>query len=395
MRSTLGRALWLAALAHLVIELSNTFLPVLYPVVMPRMGLSFTQVGVVAFVATTAMALAQPLFGVLSDRWGADRLMSLSVIWIGVVMGLVGFAGSYPLLLTLIALGSLGSAAFHPAAAVISAAASGAKRGAGLSIFSVGGNIGSALSPLWMGVALAAVGLAGTTSLIPLGIGMGILCFVTLRHVRRSAAPTRPAARPAAPAAGGFLAGLVLVVVAMMFRSWYQVALSTYLPTWIEQNGGSVVLGGRILFWTLFAVSAGSLIGGPLGDRVGHWQVVIASSAAMSAALWFYLQASGWSQYLWLLVAGLAIGATYPTSIVLALESWPHQIGLASGLLMGVGWWPGGIGAAVVGYLADHYSLGYALESLVFAPLVTVVCILVYAVVVRQRRPLLAGTAKP
>jgi FSR family fosmidomycin resistance protein-like MFS transporter len=193
----------------------------------------------------------------------------------------------------------------------------------------------------------------------------------------------------------GFLTGLLLVVFAMMFRSWFQVALSTYLPTWIEQTGGDLTTGGRLLALMLFAVSAGSLVGGPAGDRVGHWRVVLVAALVMPVGLWLFLQSTGGAQLLWLAVIGVAIGATYPTSIVLALESWPHQVGFASALVMGVGWWPGGVGASVTGYLADQHSLAVGLQSLLLAPLLTALCILAYAYAVRRHTPPVAQPAEP
>lgn len=387
MSERIGRGLWLAAIGHLIIELSASYLPVLYPLAMAEMGLNFTQVGLIALVATSAMALAQPLFGLVSDRWGPDRLSALSIVWIGVIMGFVGLANSFPLLLLLIGLGSLGSAAFHPSSAVLAAAHSGSRRGLGLSIFSMGGNIGAALSPLWIGMAFGAMGLPGTLTLVPLGLVGGALVFWQLRGMRRAEALEAAAApqRPKPVAAEGFLVGLILIVVAMMFRSWFQVALTTYLPAWVEQGGGSLALGGRILAVLLIAVSVGSFVGGSAGDRFGHWQVVLVSTLVMPLGLWLFLHDTGVRQLFYLALIGVSLGCTFPTSIVLALESWPHQVGLASGLLMGLGWWPGGLGASFTGYLADRRSLDVALTALTLAPLVAFGCIALYALLNRRR----------
>lgn len=387
MSERIGRGLWLAAIGHLIIELSASYLPVLYPLAMSTMQLNFTQVGLIALVATSATALAQPLFGLVSDRWGPDRLSALSIVWIGTFMGLVGLAQSFPTLLILIGLGSLGSAAFHPSSAVLAAAHSGSRRGLGLSIFSMGGNIGAAISPLWIGLAFGAMGLPGTLTLIPLGLLGSALVYWQLRGMRRAeaVAANDASARPQASRADGFLAGLILIVVAMMFRSWFQVALTTYLPAWVEQEGGSLTLGGRILATLLISVSVGSFVGGSAGDRFGHWQVVLVSLLVMPFGLWLFLHDTGMRQLGYLVLIGVALGSTFPTSIVLALESWPHQVGLASGLLMGLGWWPGGLGASFTGYLADQRSLDVALAALVIAPLVAFMCIAFYALLNRRR----------
>lgn len=378
-------ALLLVSGAHLVIELSTNFLPVLYTVVRASMDLSFTQVGTIALVATTCMSLAQPLFGYLSDRLGAERLSAISVIWIGIAMGLVGFAWNYPSLLIIIALGSLGSAAFHPPSAVIAAANSGARQGTGLSIFSVGGNIGSAASPILMAGVFALVGLPGTVILAPIGLAFGIFLYQRLRAIRL-AKPVADPAKAGLTGARPFVLGLILVIVAMMFRSWYQVALTTYLPIWVEDDGGTVAAGAQMLAIFAFSISLGSFFGGPAGDRFGHWQVVALATGVLIPFHWLVMNNSGMIQVGALILSGMAIGATYPTSILMAIETWPGKVGIASGLVMGLGWWPGGLGAQFTGYLADLMGLAFALETLMLPSLLGLILILVYAGL-RARRP--------
>ncbi len=385
MKPQLSRALLLVALAHVTIELSNNFMPVLYPRLMPSMGLNYTQVGVIALVAATSMALAQPLFGYISDRWGAVPLATLAIVWIGTAMSFVGFASSYSTLLVLIALGSFGSAAFHPPAAVLAAANSGDKRGSGMSIFSVGGNFGAALSPLWMTLALAWFGLRGTITLLPLALTFGAVFYASLR-TRRTSAAAPQSDTPSPSRADGFLMGMILIIVAMMFRSWFHVAFTTYLPIWVESSGGTLGAGGSLLAIFAFSVSGGSLVGGPSGDRFGYWAVLVAALALLPFAYWLFLSSAGAIQIAALILCGLAMGATYPNSIVLVLEAWPHQVGVASGLLMGLGWWPGGLGASLTGYIADRADLSAALATLIFVPLAGLLCLMAYGVAARTRR---------
>ena len=383
MKTQFSRALLLIALAHLIIEFSNNFLPVLYPRLMPLMGLNYTQVGVIALVAGTSMALAQPLFGYISDRWGAVPLTTFSIMWIGIAMGLVGFAPSYGVLLVLISLGSLGSAAFHPPAAVIAASNSGAKRGSGISVFSVGGNIGAALSPLWIALALSWFGMPGVITILPLGLIFGVIFYLNLRS--SSSVAAREAKPKAAAQGDAFIAGLVLIVVAMMFRSWFQVGLTTYLPTWIESTGGTVAAGGSMLAIFAFSVSAGSLVGGAAGDRFGYWRILVIALALLPLTFWSFLNGAGPVQIAGLFLSGVAVGTTLPNSIVLVLEALPNQVGVASGLLMGLGWWPGGLGASFTGYLADRFSLLTALSSLTIVPLFGLLCLLAYGLLARAR----------
>lgn len=380
----LPSALVYVALAHLVLEFTNNYLPVLYPRIAPALGLSFAQIGVIALVSSTAYSLTLPVFGYFSDRGNPVWIVSLSVLWIGVAMGLVGLAPSYATLLLLVALGGLGSAAFHPPATIVAAANSGERRGSGLSVFSVGGNVGAALSPLWMAFAVGALGLAGTLTILPVALVFGVLFFIQMR--RSMALSSVSKSSSSASSLDSFLLGMILIICAMMFRSWYQVAFMTYLPTWVEGSGGSLSESGRLLAVFLFSISAGSVLGGVSSDRFGPLAVLIVALATLPLFHWAAMQSTGVTQLTMIGLAGVAVGCTFPTSIVLVLDAWPHQAGVATGLLMGLGWWPGGLGASLTGVLADAYSLTAALSILAFVPLFGLGCLLLYAVADRARR---------
>jgi FSR family fosmidomycin resistance protein-like MFS transporter len=384
MRQRIGSALVFIAIGHLVIEFSNNYMPIMYSQLIPIMGLSYAQVGLIVLVSSTVLSLTQPFFGYLSDRWDSVWLVSASIIWIGVMMGMVGFAQSYWVLLILVACGGLGSAAFHPAATIVAAANSGKRRGSGLSVFSVGGNIGSALSPLWMGLALTAFGTPATITILPIAVIYGVVFFV---NMRREAQPL-PARQSTTsePATKGLLVGLVLLIVAMSFRSWYQVAFMTYLPTWIESTGGTLNQGSRTLATFLFAISVGSVIGGTSGDRYGYLKVLIVALAMLPFFHWTYLNAAGAIQLGAVVLSGVAVGCTFPTSIVLVLDAWPNQAGVAAGLLMGLSWWPGGLGTSLTGMVADRYSLTAGLTLLAFVPLCGALCLVIYSLYLRTRQ---------
>jgi len=375
------------ALAHLTIELCNNFMPVVYPVLITAMGLTYTQVGLVVLVSAVGSSLLQPVFGYLSDRWGAPRMTVVSVAWIGVVMGLVGFAWSYPSLMLLVGLGALGSSAFHPAGATIASTPGSKRRGAAMSIFSVSGNIGTALSPLLVGAAIWWWGLAGTLMVLPFGLLVSLFLFRQLRATHQADSPDSLHSRSNQHQRGignGALVGLALIILAVMARSWFQFALITYLPEWIRSQGGSLAAGGQILALFLLSLSVGSLTGGPLSDRIGRWQVFAVSLGLLVPVYWLFMTAAGPWQIAILAGLGILVGSTFPVGLVLAQETWPARIGLASALVMGLGWAPGGLGASVTGFIADRYSLTVGLQTLIFAPLVGVASVLLY--VVLQRR---------
>lgn len=382
MNSNPARHLYPIALAHLTIELCANYLPVVYPVLISTQGLSYAQVGFVTLVASMGAALSQPAFGYLSDRWEPRRIVILSVLWIGLVMGLVGLAPSYWLLVCLVGVGGLGSAAFHPAGATAAAAITSKRRGAMLSVFSVSGNLGSALSPLLIAAAISWLGLPGTMVLIPIALLIGLLLY------RQSgwgyaASDARPmgqlTVRGQAGSQPGSLLALILVVLIVMCRSWFQLSLVTYLPEWMQSQAWSLAASGQMLTALLVCVSIGSVIGGTLSDRIGRWQVAALSLSLLGPMQWLFVNASGRLQMGLMGVIGLALGASFPVTVVMAQEAWPRGVGLASSLAIGLGWLPGGLGASFTGFVADHTSLATALQLLAVPPVLGVVCALIYA----------------
>lgn len=377
------RSLFLVALGHLSIELSNNFLPVVYPIFISTMGLTYAQIGVIAFVAGVGTSLTQPFFGYLSDRWYPHVVTALSIAWCGLVMALVGFTWDYVSLVLVVGLGALGSAAFHPSGATIASASGSARRGAAVSVFSVGGNIGSALSPLWVTAGITWLGMRGTSILIPVALAVSLFLYHELGHVQR--AESRGTAILQNVVRDWSLAWLVLIVVAMMFRAWFQFSFVTYLPTWVQDQGGSLAAGGRLLFVFLASVGVGSLVGGVLSDRIGRWQVLALSLALLGPAEWVFLSSPALFQVPLLVVMGALLGATFPASIIMAQEAWPSGPGVASGLVMGLPWVAGGIGASLTGLVADRSNLTVALQTLVLAAALSAAGVIICAVLQRNR----------
>lgn len=392
MNKSLMHSLYLVALAHLVLELCANFLPVIYPIAIAEMGLTYVQVGFIALVLGVGGSLFQPVFGYLSDRWNPRQMTVLSILWIGTLMSLVGFTWNYLSLVLLVGLASLGSAAFHPAGATIASDSSSTRRGAAISVFSVGGNLGAALSPLLVTVGISWLGPRGTGILLPV---MALCCLLLYLHWRGQPPPTtqqlplKPAPTQStrlSAAKNGSALGLALIVVAVMCRSWFQVSMATYLPEWMRSQGWSLAAGGQMLFVLLVTVSVGSLVGGTLSDRVGRWQVVAISLLLMAPAQWLFLSTTGMWRVGLVGFMGMMIGGSFPVAIIMAQETWPRGVGMASALVMGLGWLPGGVGASFTGFIADQTSLGLGLQSLIIPPLVGSACILIYALLYQRQR---------
>ncbi len=375
----------LVAGGHFLLELFHQYLPVFFPLYRAEFGLTYGQIGMITLVGTTTMSLAQPLFGFFIDRFDARRITALSVMWVGLIMAVLGFSGNYWVLLIGVALAGFGSAAFHPAgASVVTKATDEGKRGRAVSFFAVGGNVGSAGSPLLLAIGLGLLGLKGTIVLLPVVVLAAIWLVNGLGQESRG---DREAHRERQSRAGeGFLLGLVLITVVAMTRAWFQLSLSTYLPTLLENRGYSVVYGGQMLFVLSLLIGVGSLFGGILSDRFGRWQVLLSSFAMLGPAYWFFISSGGGVQFIYAGAIGFLLGCTYPTTVVVAQEVWPRGMAMASGLVMGLGWWPGGLGATFTGWVADQMALETALEGLVVAPVLGALLMAVFAVALQRRR---------
>ncbi len=382
-RELLTNTVLLVAGGHFLLELFHQYLPVFFPLYRAEFGLSYGQIGMITLVGTTTMSLAQPFFGYFIDRLDSRRITAWSVLWVGLIMAVLGFSGNYWVLLLGVALAGFGSAAFHPAgASVVTKATDEGKRGRAVSFFAVGGNLGSAGSPLLLAIGLGLLGLKGTIVLLPVVV---LAAVWLVNGLGQESKGDREAHRERQSRAGqGFLLGLILITAVAMTRAWFQLSLTTYLPTLLEDKGFSVVYGGKMLFVLSLLIGVGSFCGGILSDRFGRWQVLLACFALLGPTYWFFIQAGGSLQFIYAGAIGFLLGCTYPTTVVVAQDVWPRGMAMASGLVMGLGWWPGGIGATFTGWVADQLSLDVALEGLVMAPVLGALLMATFALALRR-----------
>jgi FSR family fosmidomycin resistance protein-like MFS transporter len=159
----------------------------------------------------------------------------------------------------------------------------------------------------------------------------------------------------------------------------------TYLPTWVQESGGPLAAGARMLFALTVGTGVGSLIGGTLADRMGRWQLMALALGLLGPAGWLLLHAPAPWQMLLAGLVGALIGADYPAAIVAAQETWPGGLGVATGLALGLSWIGAGVGGLVTGLLADHYSVALALRWLVVPAVLSCLCVLAYPLVMRRR----------
>ena len=235
-------------------------------------------------------------------------------------------------------------------------------------------------------------GTGGSTTALPLARSTGEADSRAAPAMDGAAHRDRRSQRstPATFGTGAAVCALSLIVLFAMTRAWYQVSLTTYLPLWVAEHAGARVGIVPVLFVLAGSLPAGAVLGGAISDRVGRWQVVLAAGLLMvpaNAALLAVGPGGGPASLLMLTAAiGCLIGATYPVAIIIAQEAWPRNIGLAGGMIMGLGWLPGGVGASAVGMMADNVGLARALATQVIPLLVGVLAIGGYAVLNARTR---------
>lgn len=365
------------SLSHLLNDLVQSLLPALYPLLKARFALDFGQIGLITFVFQGTSSLLQPVVGSYTDRrplpFSLASGMTLSLL--GLL--LLSLAPGYGVLLAAAGLIGLGSAIFHPEASRVARLAAGGRYGLAQSVFQVGGNAGSALGPL---MAAFIVVPRGQLSVAWFGLGalagIGVLAAVGRWYRERLA--TAPARRGAGlPAAGeglgrGRTGFTVAILLALIFSKYfYTASISSYLTFYLIHRFGVSVAQAQIdLFVFLGSYALGTLLGGPIGDRIGRKPVIwISILGILPFTLALPHVDLAWTVAL-LVPIGLILASAMPAILVYAQELLPGRIGLVGGLFFGFAFGVGGIGAALLGELADHSGIEQVYALCAYLPLI-------------------------
>jgi FSR family fosmidomycin resistance protein-like MFS transporter len=357
----------MAALAsgHLATDFANGALPALLPFFADEFDLSYVLVGLAMLAWAFSSSVLQPLFGLWSDRRGAIWLLPAGLALGGLGIGLAAVAPSYWVCIALITLSGLGTAAYHPEGSKFAAYVSGRKRASGMSFFSIGGNIGYALGPIAATFLVVHFGLeAGLLLAVPCLVVSALLVW-SARYLR-TFEPSRETvqARAGADRVGGILA--LLGVVAFRSVAWF--GLITFVPLYEVAQGHSEAYGNRVLAAMLLAGGLGTIVAGPLADRVGTRPVLVASVLAQGPLILVYLMTGGLAGAIALALVGPCVVGTFGVTMVMSQQYLPRHIGLASGLTIGLSIGLGGMAAVALGGIADAIDLEAALYVCAAAP---------------------------
>jgi FSR family fosmidomycin resistance protein-like MFS transporter len=359
------RAMTALSAGHFATDFANGALPALLPFMVDRFGLSYTLAAAAMLASTASSSLIQPLFGAWSDRRGALWLLPTGVAVAGIGIALAAAAPAYWLVLVLVVASGLGSAAYHPEGSKFAAYTSGQRRASGMSLFSIGGNLGFAFGPTVTTPLVLALGLTGGLLLaLPCLAVAAVLLFALPFLGSFAPEPGRPS-QFAGPDRPGALA-LLLGVIGFRSVAWF--GLITFVPLWEASIGNSESHGSHLLTLMLLAGGLGTLAAGPIADRIGRRPVVVASMLATGPLIVVYVLVGGVPGAVALALVGVCVISTFGVTMVMAQEYLPSRIGMASGLSIGLSIGLGGIAAVALGAVADSIDLRFAMLAAAAAP---------------------------
>jgi len=373
------RIIGAVALAHLINDLIQSVLPSIYPMLKANYGLSFTQVGLITLTFQLTASLLQPWVGYHTDRHPKPWLLPAGSVCtlIGIVM--MSMVGSFPLILLAAALIGIGSSTFHPEASRIARLASGGRFGLAQSTFQVGGNAGSAFGPL---LAAAIIIPFGQGNVAWFGLFAVFALFVLYRISRWYAHHLNLFKLKAGQAAthglskGRVVSALVVLGLLVFSKYFYMASLTSYFTFYlIEKFDLSVASSQLHLFLFLGAVAAGTFFGGPIGDKIGRKAVIWFSILGVAPFTLLMPHVDLFWTSVLSVVIGFSLASAFSAIVVYAQELVPGNVGMIAGVFFGLMFGFGGIGAALLGHLADIHGIEYVYFLCSFLPLFGVLAI--------------------
>ncbi len=359
--------------SHLLNDMMQSLIVAIYPLLKGDFHLSFFEIGAITLTFQLTASLLQPMVGLVTDKRPMPYSLPVGMCFTLSGLALLSVAPTYAVLLIAVALIGCGSSVFHPESSRVARLASGGRFGLAQSVFMIGGNTGSALGPLLAGwvVLRYGRGSVGWAVLIAL---LAIMVLLQVgrwyhNHLNERAKRRVKPDHPVYPRA--LVRRTIAVLLLLLFSKYFYLAsISSYYEFYLIHHFGLTAQNATIrLFVFLAAVAVGSIIGGPIGDHIGRKRVIWASILGV-APFTLLLPHVGlaWTTAL-SVVIGIGIASAFPAIIVYAQDMLPHRIGVVSGLFYGFSFGMGGIGAAVLGEIADRFGIVFVYQVCAFLPL--------------------------
>ncbi|ROR06926.1 MFS transporter [Erwinia sp. JUb26] len=372
LRRTAFGILGAISVAHLLNDMIQSLILAIYPLLRADFSLSFVQIGLITLTYQLTASLLQPLIGHYTDKHPQPWSLPIGMGFTLSGLILLALAGSFTTVLLAAALVGTGSSVFHPESSRVARMASGGRHGLAQSLFQVGGNFGSSLGPLLAALVIAPYG-RGNVAWFSLA---ALLAIVVLLQISRwYQTQNRMAKKSTVPADSSLprrqVAFAISILLVLIFSKYfYLTSLSSYYTFYLMQKFGLSVQSAQLhLFIFLFAVAAGTVIGGPIGDKIGRKRVIWASILGVAPfTLLLPHMNLLWTGVLSVII-GFVLASAFSAILVYAQELMPGRIGMVSGLFFGFAFGMGGLGAALLGLLADHTSIELVYQICAYLPL--------------------------
>ena len=369
------------SVCHMLNDMMQALLPAVYPILRGGFSLSFVQIGTLTLTYQITASILQPLIGFYTDSRPQPYSLPFAMLASMVGMLTLAFAPTYEMLLAGAAMLGLGSSIFHPESSRIARLSSGGAHGLAQSIFQVGGNFGSALGPLLAAYVVLPRGQSGLAWFSIAALG-GMVIMTGLSHWYRSNGHARrpekrAVSRHPSVTAGQARLAMTVLVVLIFSKYIYLASITNYYTFFMMHRFGLTTQSAQLCQFVFFAaVATGTIIGGPVGDRIGRKKVIWASILGV-LPFTLMLPYAGFEATLALsVVIGVVISSAFPAIVVYAQELIPGRTGMISGMFFGLIFGVGGIGAAVLGTLADRSGIEFVYQLCSFLPVIGLLTVL-------------------
>ncbi len=377
-KGTVFSILGAISVSHLLNDMIQSLILAIYPILRADFNLSFVQIGMITLTYQLTASLLQPLIGYYTDKHPQPYSLPVGMGFTLSGLLLLSVANTFPFVLLAAALVGTGSSVFHPESSRVARMASGGRHGLAQSLFQVGGNFGSSLGPLLAALVIAPYG-KGNVAWFSLAALLAIVVLLQVskwyqqqHRVAQSMPKAPPAGLPLPKRTVVFSLGILLILI--FSKYFYLTSISSYYTFYLMQKFGVSIQNAQLhLFAFLFAVAAGTLIGGPLGDKFGRKYVIWGSILGVAPFTLVLPYASLYWTGILTVIIGLILASAFSAILVYAQDLIPGKVGMVSGLFFGFAFGMGGLGAAVLGYVADLTSIELVYQICAFLPLIGII----------------------
>ncbi|OQP45169.1 Fosmidomycin resistance protein [Niastella yeongjuensis] len=378
-QTTIYSILFTISFSHLLNDMMQSVIPSIYPLLKDSYHLSFTQIGLITFTFQLTASLLQPFVGHFTDK--TPRPYSLAIGMGFTLTGLISLslASNFIAILVSVSLVGMGSSVFHPESSRVAHLASGGKKGLAQSIFQLGGNAGAAIGPLLAALIVVPYGqfniiwfglVAILAIVVLIKVGAWYKDHLELRKKNKVAAPVAHLQLPRSRV----IASLAILLVLIFSKYFYMASMSSYFTFYLIDKFHLTVQQSQIhLFIFLASVAAGTLLGGPLGDRFGRKYIIWISILGVAPFTLLLPYANLFWTGVLSIVIGFILASAFSAILVYATELVPGKVGMIAGLFFGFAFGMGGLGSAILGKLADMTSVGYVFKVCAFLPLLGII----------------------